>query len=90
MNAASGSPFLVRVHVMLRPSILDPQGKAVGAALSALGFSAVQGVRMGKEVELRVEARSEEEARRIGEEAARRLLANPVMEDFRVETERVP
>ncbi len=81
--------FKATVRITLRPSILDPQGKAVRHALHSLGYAAVADVRTGKLVELRIEAGSREEAGRVAREAAEKLLANPVMEDFAVEVEAV-
>jgi phosphoribosylformylglycinamidine synthase subunit PurS len=75
------------VRVTLRPSILDPQGKAISHALHNLGHSAIREVRAGKLIELAIETDSPEEAERIAREAAERLLANPVMEDFSVQIE---
>jgi phosphoribosylformylglycinamidine synthase len=69
----------------LRKSILDPQGKAVEHSLSALGYDAVKDTRIGKYVELKIDAASEDEAKRIADEACKKLLANPVMEDYEVE-----
>ena len=74
--------YISKITITLRPSILDPQGKAVHHALETLGFDAARGVRMGKYVEMTIETGSKEEAERITEEACRKLLANPVMEDF--------
>lgn len=75
------------VRVTLRPSILDPQGKTVHHALSNLGYGAVERVRMGKYVELWVEAEDAEEAEHLAREVCEKLLANPVMENFTVEVE---
>jgi len=75
------------VTVTLRPSILDPQGKAVQHALHDLGHAAVRQVRVGKHIELAVEAASAEEAERVARQACEQLLANPVMEDFSVRVE---
>jgi len=75
-------PYLAKIRVTLRPSILDPQGKAVEHAIASLGVPSVKDVRMGKYIELRVEGGTEQEARRTTEEVCRKLLANPVMEDF--------
>ena len=72
------------VLVSLRPGLLDPQGKAVEGSLPAMGWTNVTGVRVGKHVELTVDAASMEEARAQVEEMARRLLSNPVIEDFRI------
>ncbi len=64
--------------------LLDPQGKAVMGGLGNVGISGVQDVRIGKNVTLQIDSASEEEARSIAEEAARKLLANPVMEYFEI------
>jgi len=78
-----------KVRVTLRPSILDPQGKAVGHAMSTLGVHSVKDVRMGKYVEIMLEDADEKAARATTEEVCRKLLANPVMEDFTYEIEKV-
>jgi phosphoribosylformylglycinamidine synthase len=72
------------VLVTLKPGLADPQGKAVEASLPPLGFSNVTDVHVGRHVRLDVEAPTEVEARAQVEEIARRLLSNPVIEDFRV------
>ncbi|HEX5949746.1 MAG TPA: phosphoribosylformylglycinamidine synthase subunit PurS [Actinomycetota bacterium] len=72
------------VVVTLRPGLLDPQGKAVESALPAMGWTNVSDVRVGKHVVLTVDAESEEAAREQVEEMSRRLLSNPVIEDFRI------
>jgi phosphoribosylformylglycinamidine synthase PurS subunit len=79
--------FLSKIRVTLRKSILDPQGKAVEHAIGALGFQGVSNVRMGKYIELTVESSSAEGAQRVTEEVCKKLLANPVMEDYHVEVE---
>lgn len=76
--------FKAEITVTLRPSILDPQGKAAHHALSELGFEGVHQVRIGKFVEMEIEAVDAAEAERIAREAGDKLLANPVMEDFEV------
>ncbi len=80
--------YLSKIRITLRPSILDPQGKAVGHAIQSLGVDAVKDVRMGKYVELKVEGKTEAEARASTEEVCKKLLANPVMEDYDYEIER--
>ena len=74
----------VVVDVMLKPEILDPQGKAVHGALPRLGFEGVTGVRQGKRFEL--ELAGELTSARLAEvhQIAERLLSNPVIEDFAV------
>lgn len=75
-----------RVYVTLKRGVLDPQGQAVAQALGRLGFSEVQEVRIGKFIEIEVaEGQGGEAERARLEEMGRRLLANPVIEDFRVE-----
>jgi phosphoribosylformylglycinamidine synthase PurS subunit len=81
--------YLSKIHVTLRPSILDPQGKAVEHAIGTLSVGTVRDVRMGKYIELKVEAATIDEARRTTEDVCRKLLANPVMEDFTFETEKM-
>lgn len=81
--------YKASIRVKLRPSILDPQGKATHHALENLGFKTVDRVRMGKYVEIWVDEEKKEDARRVATEACERLLANPVMEDFEITLEDV-
>ena len=81
--------YHARVIVTLRRSILDPQGKAVEHGIHALGHTNVEQVRIGKYVEMNIDAPSKEEAERIARVAGEKLLANPVMEDFAVIVEKV-
>jgi phosphoribosylformylglycinamidine synthase len=76
--------FAFEVLVSLKPGLADPQGQAVEGALAALGWANVGRVRVGKHVSLEVDADSEEGARAEVEEMARRLLSNPVIEEFRI------
>lgn len=76
--------FFVEIKVMPLKELLDPQGKAILGGLSNLGIKNVQDVRMGKHLQLLVEADSKEEANSIAQEAAEKLLANPVMEEFTI------
>ena len=72
----------VRVHVSLKPGVLDPQGRAVHHALNGLGFEGVRDVRVGRTVELDVaEGTTETEL----DEMCRKLLANTVIENYRIE-----
>jgi phosphoribosylformylglycinamidine synthase len=72
----------IAIDVMLKDGILEPQGKTVEANLPSLGFEGVSGVRVGKHIELEIEAPSRDEAIARVEEMSRRLLSNPVIEDF--------
>ena len=72
------------VTVMLKAGVLDPQGKAIGHALHTLGFSNVGEVRAGKVIELELAETDPERARAAAEEMARKLLANTVIESYRV------
>jgi phosphoribosylformylglycinamidine synthase subunit PurS len=81
--------FKASIRVTLRPSILDPQGKATRQALCNLGHGVVSDVRMGKYVEMWIDEENEARAAEIAREACQKLLANPVMEDFAVTLEKV-
>ena len=74
-----------RVYVTLKPSVLDPQGKTVKHALESLGFRGVDDVRMGKYIELEVKSSSVSGAKKDVERMCEKLLANPVIETYRVE-----
>lgn len=76
-----------KVFVSLKPSILDPQGKTIAEALHTLGYASVQDVRQGKYFELDVDASTAEQALSLASEVADKLLANPVIESYRVEVE---
>ena len=71
----------VLVHVMPKPAILDPQGKAVAAALPRLGFEGIASVRQGKRFEVEVEGEVTDQVLASLREAAETLLSNPVIED---------
>jgi phosphoribosylformylglycinamidine synthase PurS subunit len=74
-----------RVHVRLKPGVLDPQGQAIGHALAGLGFTGVQEVRQGKLIELALTETDPARARQQVDAMCRALLANPVIEDYTVE-----
>ncbi len=76
--------YLVQVKVMPLNELLDPQGKAVMGGLRNLGLNGITDVRIGKNITLKIEAASEEEAKQIAEEASKNLLSNPVMEYFEI------
>jgi len=74
--------FKATVTITLRPSILDPKGKACHQALHQLGLNSVHSVRMGKMIELMIDSSDEKQAYAIAQDACEKLLANNVMEDY--------
>jgi phosphoribosylformylglycinamidine synthase subunit PurS len=78
------SRFRIEVRVTPRPGLLDPEGKAIQHALTSLGYAGAGDVRVGKLIELDLQAASEEAALETARLMCRRLLANPVTEDYDV------
>lgn len=76
-----------RVYVTLKKSVFDPQGKTIHEALLSLGYGQVSDVRQGKFFEIDLQGVAADQARAAAEEIARRVLANPVIESYRVEVE---
>lgn len=76
--------YTAQVKVMPLKELLDPQGKAVLGGLQNLGVAAVSDVRVGKHIDLQIEASTKEQALEIASDAAKKLLANPVMEIFEI------
>ena len=76
--------YAARVNVTLKPGIADPQGQTIERALPALGYSGVREVRVGKMIELQVEAADPAAARQQVEDMCEKLLANPVIESYEV------
>jgi phosphoribosylformylglycinamidine synthase PurS subunit len=75
-----------RVYVSFKPTVLDPQGQTIRGALNGLGHSSIASVRQGKFFDIDIAAGTKpEEARREMDQIAREVLANPVIEDYRVE-----
>ena len=74
-----------KIHVTLRKSILDPQGNAIEGALAGLGFEGVSGVRQGKVIELDIAESDPTKAKAQVEDMCKKLLANPVMENYEIE-----
>jgi phosphoribosylformylglycinamidine synthase subunit PurS len=74
-----------RIHVRLKPGVLDPQGKAIGNALAGLGFTGIGEVRQGKLIELELAETDPTDARSQVDRMCRELLANPVIEDYTIE-----
>ncbi len=78
--------MIANVFVTLKPSVLDPQGKAIHHSIELLGFESVTDVRQGKYFEVKLaEGLSEAEAIEVASQIAKDILANPVIEDYRVE-----
>jgi len=72
------------VHVTLKPDVLDPQGKAIQKASVSLGYEAIRSVRQGKLFEVELDARDRAAAHELLAELCKKLLANPVIEDFEI------
>jgi len=83
MADSSSKAFLAKVHVLLKPVVNDPPGQAIQGGLRQLGYTGVTQVRAGKYFEISLEAPSQADAERQTTEMCRKLLANPVIEDFR-------
>ncbi len=76
-----------KVFVTLKPSVFDPQGRTIAEALHSMGYASIGDVRQGKYFELDVQASSADQARALASEVADKLLANPVIESYRIEIE---
>ena len=80
-----------KIYITLKPSVLDPQGKAIHHAVETIGYRGIQDVRQGKYFEVTLDAQlSEDDARASIERMARDVLSNPVIEDYRVELDSEP
>jgi phosphoribosylformylglycinamidine synthase len=79
--------YLARVYVTLKPTVNDPQGLTIRGALHSLGFADVESVRAGKYLEVSLAAKDRKKAEKQLTEMCRKLLANPVIEDYRFELE---
>lgn len=77
--------FTASIDIMPHKELLDPQGKAVANSMKNLDLSSINDVRIGKHVELQLEAENEEDARKQVQQACEKLLANPIMEHFEFE-----
>ena len=76
-----------RVFVTLKPSVFDPQGRTIVDALHSLGYGAVADVRQGKYFELDLHVATAAEAEKLAAEVSHRVLANPVIESFRIDVD---
>jgi phosphoribosylformylglycinamidine synthase len=74
-----------RVHVTLKPGVLDPQGKAIGHALGSLGFTGINEVRQGKYIELDIAETDRDKAAALVKSMCEQLLANTVIENYAIE-----
>lgn len=81
--------YLARVFIRLKPTVNDPQGQTIYGSLRQLGFDTVRSVRAGKYMEVRLEAESEGDAAQKVAQMCDKLLANPVIEDYRFELEQM-
>lgn len=88
-QAPPNATWLARVHVTLKPVVLDPQGSAVLGGLHTLGFDTVSGVRVGKYLEITLDAPNESSAQQAVQQMCSKLLANPVIEQYRFEVEHI-
>lgn len=84
---SAGRGWLAKIVVVLKPVVNDPQGQAIRGGLHDLGYHGVSDVRAGKYFEVRLAAADEAAAARLADEICRRLLANPVIEDYHVAVE---
>ena len=76
--------YHLEVRVKPRPGLLDPEGQAIQHALTSLGFAGAEEIRVGKVIDIELRAESPDAAIELGREMCRKLLANPVTEDFQV------
>ena len=82
--------YLARIYVTLKPAVNDPQGQTVLGSLKHMGFNAVQDVRIGKYLEVRVDETGRSRAEMLISEMCDKLLSNPVIEEFHFDLEEVP
>jgi phosphoribosylformylglycinamidine synthase PurS subunit len=81
--------FIAEINVMPHKALLDPQGKTVTAAMKNLNLAEISNVRIGKHIQLEVDADSDAEARKMVEQACTELLANPIMEGYTFELQAI-
>ena len=81
--------YLARVYITLKSTVSDPEGQTIGGGLKELGFDTVSSVRSGKYIQIRIDEEQEQSASRKVAEMCDKLLANPVIEEYRFELERV-
>jgi len=81
--------YLAKVYITLKPTVNDPQGLTIKGALHNLGFSSVEDVRAGKYIEVKIAEKNVAAARKQVEEMCRKLLANPIIENYHFELETI-
>jgi phosphoribosylformylglycinamidine synthase len=81
--------YLAKVYITLKPTVNDPQGLTIKGALQNLGFASVEDVRAGKYIEIRIDENDFDKAKVQMNEMCRKLLANPVIEKYRFDLEKV-
>jgi phosphoribosylformylglycinamidine synthase len=79
--------YLAKIYITLKPTVNDPQGLTIKGALHNLGFGSVEDVRAGKYIEIRIDENDRNKAKEQINEMCRKLLANPVIENYRFELE---
>ena len=82
--------YLARIYVTLKPAVNDPQGQTVLGSIKNMGFDAVQDVRIGKYLEVRLDETGRSRAEKLIAELCDKLLSNPVIEEFRFDLEETP
>lgn len=83
-----GTPMIARVYVAMKPTVLDPQGQTIRSALAGLGHTSIASVRQGKYFEITLDPSTDrEKARAEIEQIAHEVLANPVIEEYRIDWE---
>ena len=82
--------FLAKVYITLKPTVSDPQGRTVMGGLRSLGFDTVSDVRAGKYLEVKLQEADQSEAEKQVKDMCDKLLANPIIEEYRFELEEVP
>ena len=81
--------YLAKIYIILKPTVNDPQGLTIKGALHNLGFTEVKSVRTGKYMEVKIEENDYHEAQQQSDEMCRKLLANPVIENYTFELEEI-
>ncbi|MBM3941854.1 MAG: phosphoribosylformylglycinamidine synthase subunit PurS [SAR202 cluster bacterium] len=79
--------YVARISISLKPTVNDPQGRTVLGGLKNLGFASVSDVRVGKYLEVRLDSQNRAQAEAVVREMCQKLLANPVIEDFKFQVE---